>query len=106
MPILYKISCLKFIRSECNNLVPSKVPTPLHSIHAVDQARRKELEGHLAYLEGCYGGLPTLQATNLWKSLSTPEEVNRLVSLWILTLHKNVRFQYKVIGLCTNYCLK
>ena len=74
----------------------SKVPTPLHSIHAVDQARRKELEGHLAYLEGCYGGLPTLQATNLWKSLSTPEEVNRLVSLWILTLHKNVRFQYKV----------
>jgi len=69
--------------------VLSQVPTPLHSIHAVDQARRKELESYLAYLEGCYGGLPTLQATNLWKSLSTPEEVNRLVSLWILTLHKN-----------------
>ena len=40
--------------------VLSQVPTPLHSIHSVDQARKKELQGYLAYLEGCYGGLPTL----------------------------------------------
>ena len=40
--------------------VLSQVPTPLHSIHPVDQARQKELQGYLAYLEGCYGGLPTL----------------------------------------------
>jgi hypothetical protein len=40
--------------------VLSHVPTPLHSIHAVDLARRTELQSHLAYLEGCYGGLPTL----------------------------------------------
>lgn len=40
--------------------VLSQVSTPLHSIRAVDQARQKELQGYLAYLEGCYGGLPTL----------------------------------------------
>jgi len=69
--------------------VLSQVPTPLHSIHPVDKARQTELQSYLAYLEGCYGGLPTLQAKNLWKSLGTLEEVNRLVSLWILTLHHN-----------------
>ncbi len=40
--------------------VLSQVPTPLHSVHAVDLARKTELQSHLAYLEGCYGGLPTL----------------------------------------------
>ena len=70
--------------------VLSQTPTPLHSVHPVDVARRNELQSSLAYLEGCYGGLPTLQATNLWKSLDSQEEVNRLVSLWLLTLYKNV----------------
>ena len=37
-----------------------QVPTPLHSIHPVDKARQTELQSYLAYLEGCYGGLPTL----------------------------------------------
>jgi len=70
--------------------VLSQTPTPLHSVHPVDVARRNELQSSLAYLEGCYGGLPTLQATNLWKSLDSQDEVNRLVSLWLLTLYKNV----------------
>jgi len=69
--------------------VLSQTPTPLHSVHPVDVARRNELQSSLAYLEGCYGGLPTLQATNLWKSLDSQDEVNRLVSLWLLTLYKN-----------------
>ena len=76
--------------------VLSQVPTPLHSIHPVDQARRTELQGYLAYLEGCYGGLPTLQASSLWSALETTEEMNRIVSLWILTLYKNVRFRKKI----------
>ncbi len=41
--------------------VLSQVATPLHSIHAVDLARKNELQSHLAYLEGCYGGgVPTM----------------------------------------------
>ena len=35
------------------------------------------------------------QATNLWKSLDSQEDVNRLVSLWLLTLYKNVSKQNK-----------
>ena len=43
------------------------------------------------------------QAKNLWNSLGTLEEVNRIVSLWILSLHHNVRnenyikFKLKII---------
>ena len=40
--------------------VLSQAPTPLHSVHPVDVARQTELQKSLAYLEGCYGGLPTL----------------------------------------------
>ncbi len=39
--------------------VLSQVPAPLHySLKDMDQVR--ELEGQLAYAEGCYGGVPTL----------------------------------------------
>lgn len=40
--------------------VLSQTPTPLHSAKPVDQSRKAELQSYLAYLEGCYGGLPTL----------------------------------------------
>ena len=39
--------------------VLSQALTPLHSLQA-SEATKAELFGHLAYLEGCYGGLPTL----------------------------------------------
>lgn len=39
--------------------VLSQAPTPLHSM-SLDQDKKVELEGHLAYLDGCYGSLPTL----------------------------------------------
>ncbi|XP_014259710.1 uncharacterized protein KIAA2013 homolog [Cimex lectularius] len=44
---------------------------------------------YLTLAEGCYGGYHhTLQAKKLWKSLNTYEEVNDIVSLWLLTLEK------------------
>jgi hypothetical protein len=39
--------------------VLSQAPTPLHSLKA-SETTKAELFGYLAYLEGCYGGLPTL----------------------------------------------
>ena len=48
------------IKNELHLYVLLQVPTPLHSIHPVDKARQTELQSYLAYLEGCYGGLPTL----------------------------------------------
>jgi len=43
----------------------------------------------LSYNEGCYGNHHTLEATNLWGSLETVDDVNRVVSSWLLTLEKN-----------------
>uniref|UniRef100_A0A069DW18 Putative conserved plasma membrane protein n=1 Tax=Panstrongylus megistus TaxID=65343 RepID=A0A069DW18_9HEMI len=44
---------------------------------------------YTAFAEGCYGGYHhTLQAVNLWKSLKAIEEINDIVSLWLLTLEK------------------
>ncbi|XP_059469617.1 uncharacterized protein KIAA2013 homolog [Neocloeon triangulifer] len=50
--------------------------------------QRSELQRVLLYSEGCYGGLHTLQAQNLWTPLSTLNDVNSAVSLWLLTLEK------------------
>ena len=75
--------------------VLSQVPSPLHLTKAAaasdDGAARQELSKQLAYAEGCYGGIPTLQAPALWRSLKTLKDVNALVKSWILTLEKNVR---------------
>ena len=43
----------------------------------------------LNHPDRCYAGNPTLQAPNLWTSLSDSESVQRVVSLWLLTLEKN-----------------
>ena len=37
----------------------------------------------------CYAGTPTLQATALWSNLDSLNDVQRIVSLWLLTLEKN-----------------
>lgn len=45
----------------------------------------------LDYAEGCYDSYHTLQAENLWKDMKTVDDLNALVSSWILTLEKQVR---------------
>lgn len=42
----------------------------------------------LDYAEGCYDSYHTLQAENLWKDMKTVDDLNALVSSWILTLEK------------------
>ena len=77
--------------------VLSQVPSPLHltTAAATSDEAKKELSKQLAYAEGCYGGIPTLQAPALWASLATLKDVNAVVKLWILTLEKNVSRCYK-----------
>lgn len=55
---------------------------------SITPIRKQEIAHALTYAEGCYGGYHTLQADNLWKGLTTLEEVNALVSTWLLTLEK------------------
>ena len=69
--------------------VLSQSPTPLHSLQTTPD-RKVELKGYLAYLEGCYGNLPTLHETkNLWKSLRSLQDVNSVVQYWFLNLEVN-----------------
>ena len=48
-----------------------------------------KLQGFLSYTEGCYSGIRTLQARNLWTSLATLTDVDTVVSYWLLNLEKN-----------------
>jgi hypothetical protein len=68
--------------------VLSQVAAPLHST-ATSNAEQGEMGRQLAYAEGCYGGIPTLQAPTLWRSLASLDDVNSVVKSWILTLEKN-----------------
>lgn len=43
----------------------------------------------LNHPDRCYANLPTLQAPNLWSDLSSLLKVQRVTSLWLLTLEKN-----------------
>ena len=43
----------------------------------------------LSYTEGCYSGMRTLQATNLWPPLNFFTRVDTLVSYRLLNLEKN-----------------
>jgi len=67
--------------------VLSHSPTPLHS--SSGSSISAELQASLSYTEGCYSGIRTLQATNLWTPLSTPTQVDSVVSYWLLNLEKN-----------------
>ena len=42
-----------------------------------------------SYTEGCYSGIRTLQATNLWTPLTSLTRVDTVVSYWLLNLEKN-----------------
>merc|ERR1719507_1406685 len=68
--------------------VLSQSPTPLHS-GQTSEGKRSELQGSLSYTEGCYSGIRTLQARNLWTSLATLTDVDTVVSYWLLNLEKN-----------------
>lgn len=59
------------------------------SEQSITPAKRQEIFNALSYSENCYAHYPTLQADNLWKSLTTLEEINNLVNIWLLTLEKN-----------------
>jgi len=50
---------------------------------------KTEVQGLLSYTEGCYSGIRTLQARNLWTSLATLTDVDTVVSYWLLNLEKN-----------------
>ena len=68
--------------------VLSQSPTPLHS-GETSEGKRTELRGFLSYTEGCYSGIRTLQATNLWTPLTSLTRVDTVVSYWLLNLEKN-----------------
>ncbi|XP_069694276.1 uncharacterized protein KIAA2013 homolog isoform X2 [Periplaneta americana] len=65
----------------------SQVSSPYHEETTTKQ-KKTELANSLSYAEGCFGGYHTLQAANLWRELSTIDDVNTAVSLWLLTLEK------------------
>jgi len=68
--------------------VLSHSPTLLDSTHT-SAAKRSELYGYLSYTEGCYSGIRTLQARNLWTPLTSLNGVDTVVSYWLLNLEKN-----------------
>lgn len=49
---------------------------------------KSDIAKTLTYVEGCYDSYHTLQAANLWKDMNSVDELNSLVSSWILTLEK------------------
>lgn len=55
---------------------------------SITPGRKTEIARALTYAEGCYDSYHTLQAENLWKEMTTLEELNSLVSSWMLTLEK------------------
>jgi len=55
---------------------------------SITPARKNQIATDLTYAEGCYDSYHTLQAENLWKSMETLEEANRVVQSWLLTLEK------------------
>jgi len=67
--------------------VLSHSPSLLHS--KISQSKKSELQSYLAYAEGCYSGVRTLQAPNLWQALDTLSQTMRVASIWLLTLEKN-----------------
>lgn len=49
---------------------------------------RHNLQRYLYVPDKCYGGHHTLQASTLWSDMKTLDDVNKVVSLWFLTLNK------------------
>lgn len=55
---------------------------------SITPQRKQEIARTLTYAEGCYDSYHTLQAENLWFDMATLDELNSLVSWWMLTLEK------------------
>ncbi|XP_022225108.2 uncharacterized protein KIAA2013 homolog [Drosophila obscura] len=55
---------------------------------AVTTAKKEDIAKALTYAEGCYDSYHTLQAENLWREMSSLQQLNSLVSSWMLTLEK------------------
>lgn len=53
-------------------------------------AIRADIYKLLMYADGCYDSYHTLQAGDLWKEMTTIDEMNRVVMTWLLTLEKQV----------------
>ncbi|KAH8412348.1 hypothetical protein KR009_001392 [Drosophila setifemur] len=51
-------------------------------------SKRDDIAKALTYAEGCYDSYHTLQAENLWRDMSNLQQLNSLVSSWMLTLEK------------------
>lgn len=54
-------------------------------------AARADIYKLLMYAEGCYDSYHTLQAGDLWKEMTTIDDMNTVVMMWLLTLEKQVR---------------
>lgn len=52
---------------------------------------RSDIYKLLMYAEGCYDSYHTLQAGDLWKDMTTIDDMNRVVMTWLMTLEKQVR---------------
>ncbi|KAI8043367.1 uncharacterized protein KIAA2013 homolog [Drosophila gunungcola] len=51
-------------------------------------SKKEDIAKALTYAEGCYDSYHTLQAENLWREMSNLQQLNSLVSSWMLTLEK------------------
>lgn len=65
----------------------SQVRSLEHEEHIKPETKSNILRS-LTYSEGCYEGHSTLDALNLWKPLNTLENLNKVASVWLLTLEK------------------
>lgn len=65
---------------------PRETPSVPSETSDLDVAKTNFLLNHP---DRCYANLPTLQAPNLWSDLSSLLKVQRVTSLWFLTLEKN-----------------
>ncbi|KAH8255731.1 hypothetical protein KR038_009292 [Drosophila bunnanda] len=54
----------------------------------VGTSKRDDIAKALTYAEGCYDSYHTLQAENLWRDMSSLQQLNSVVSSWMLTLEK------------------
>ncbi|EDW45570.1 uncharacterized protein KIAA2013 homolog [Drosophila sechellia] len=51
-------------------------------------SKKEDIAKALTYAEGCYDSYHTLQAENLWREMSSLQQLNSLVTSWMLTLEK------------------
>lgn len=54
----------------------------------IKASTKSDIMRSLTYSEGCYEGHSTLDAFNLWKPLNCLENLNKVASVWLLTLEK------------------